>query len=69
MNRVANQQAAWGLANGEAALAIGRTVRHQAFILGFSDVIIIQSAVLSLGLATALFLRGTSRSSAKGESR
>jgi MFS transporter, DHA2 family, multidrug resistance protein len=57
------------IANGEAALAIGRAVRHQAFMLGFSDVIIIQSAVLGLGLAAVLFLRGTSRSSAKRESR
>jgi DHA2 family multidrug resistance protein len=56
------------LANGEAALAIGRVIRHQAFMLGFSDVIIIQSAVLGLGLAAVLFLRGTSRSPAKGES-
>jgi DHA2 family multidrug resistance protein len=56
------------LANSEAAVAIGRVIRHQAFMLGFSDVIIIQSAVLGLGLAAVLFLRGTSRSSAKGES-
>jgi len=57
-----------GLANAEAALAIGRAVRHQAFTLGFSDVIIIQSAVLGLGLAAVLFLRGNSRSPATGES-
>src|SRR5271156_2710127 len=38
-----------GLANSEAAVMIGRAVRHQAFMLGFSDVIIIQSAVLVLG--------------------
>jgi MFS transporter, DHA2 family, multidrug resistance protein len=56
------------LANSEAAVAIGRVIRHQAFMLGFSDVIIIQSAVLGLGLAAVLFLRGTSRSPAKGES-
>ena len=54
------------MANGEAALAIGRAIRHQAFMLGFSDVIIIQSAVLVLGLAAVLFLRGSSQSSAKG---
>jgi MFS transporter, DHA2 family, multidrug resistance protein len=56
------------LANGEAALAIGRVIRHHAFMLGFSDVIIIQSAVLGLGLAAVLFLRGTSQRSATGES-
>jgi DHA2 family multidrug resistance protein len=56
------------LANSEAAVAIGRVIRHQAFILGFSDVIIIQSAVLGIGLAAVLFLRGTSQSSATGES-
>jgi DHA2 family multidrug resistance protein len=56
------------LANSEAAVAIGRLIRHQAFMLGFSDVIIVQSAVLGLGLAAVLFLRGASRSSATGES-
>jgi DHA2 family multidrug resistance protein len=56
------------LANSEAAVAIGRLIRHQAFMLGFSDVIIVQSAVLGLGLAAVLFLRGTSRSSSTGES-
>jgi DHA2 family multidrug resistance protein len=54
-------------ANREAALAIGRVVRHQAFMLGFGDVIIIQSAVLGLGLAAALFLRSTLRTPAAGE--
>jgi DHA2 family multidrug resistance protein len=54
-------------ASREAAVAIGRAVRHQAFMLGFSDVIIIQSAVLSFGLAVVLFLRGASRASAVGE--
>jgi DHA2 family multidrug resistance protein len=57
-----------GVAASEAAVAIGRVIRHQAFMLGFSDVIIIQSAVLGLGLVAVLFLRGTSRSSATGES-
>jgi DHA2 family multidrug resistance protein len=58
-----------GLATQEAAVAIGRTVRHQAFILGFSDVIVIQSSVLGLGLAAVLFLRGASRVPAAGEAR
>jgi DHA2 family multidrug resistance protein len=51
-----------GLAHREAVVAMGRAVRHQAFMLGFSDTIIIQSAVLGLGLAAVLFLRGASRS-------
>ena len=57
----------WNLANREAAVAIGRAVQHQAFMLGFSDVIIVQSAVLGLGLAAVLFLRGAPR--ATGEAR
>jgi MFS transporter, DHA2 family, multidrug resistance protein len=56
-----------GLANREATVALGRAVRHQAFMLGFSDVIIVQSAVLGLGLAAVLFLRGASRASVAGE--
>jgi DHA2 family multidrug resistance protein len=54
-------------AHREAVVAIGRAVRHQAFLLGFSDAIIIQSAVLGLGLAAVLFLRGASPSAAAGE--
>jgi DHA2 family multidrug resistance protein len=57
------------LANSQAAMVVGRAVRHQAFMLGFSDVIIIQSAVLVLGLTAVLFLRGASRAAAAGESR
>jgi hypothetical protein len=41
-------------------------VRHEAFEMGFSDTIIIQSAVLGLGLAAVLFLRGIHQSSAGG---
>src|SRR6266404_959329 len=48
-------------AHREAVVAIGRAVRHQAFMLGFSDAIIIQSAVLGLGLAAVLFLRGATQ--------
>jgi DHA2 family multidrug resistance protein len=51
-----------GFAHREAVVAMGRTVRHQAFMLGFSDTIIFQSAVLGLGLAAVLFLRGASQS-------
>jgi DHA2 family multidrug resistance protein len=50
----------------EAVVATGRAVRHQAFMLGFSDTIIIQSAVLGLGLAAVLFLRGTSSQAGGG---
>jgi MFS transporter, DHA2 family, multidrug resistance protein len=44
----------------EAVVALGRDIRHQAFLLGFSDSIIMQSAVLGLGLAAVLFFRKTS---------
>jgi len=33
----------------DAVVAVGRDIRHQAFLLGFSDTIIMQSAVLDLG--------------------
>ena len=56
-----------GFAYREAVVATGRAVRHQAFLLGFSDTIIIQSAVLGLGLAAVLFLRGTSQSAGAAE--
>jgi len=55
-----------GGAYREAVVAIGRAIRHQAFLLGFSDTIVVQSAVLGLGLAAALFLRKASASSAAG---
>ena len=55
-----------GEANREALVALGRAIRHQAFMLGFSDTIIAQSAVLGLGLAAALFLRKAPASSAGG---
>ena len=54
-------------AHREAVVAIGRAVRHQAFMLGFSDAIIIQSAVLGIGLVAVLFLRGASQSPVAGE--
>jgi MFS transporter, DHA2 family, multidrug resistance protein len=56
-----------GFAYREAVVATGRAVRHQAFLLGFSDTIIIQSAVLALGLVAVLFLRGASQSSGATE--
>src|SRR6202795_1998431 len=39
-----------GTAYREAVVAVGRGVRHQAFFMGFSDTIIMQSAVLGIGL-------------------
>jgi DHA2 family multidrug resistance protein len=53
-----------GLAYRDAIVTVGRGIRHQAFLLGFSDTIIMQSAVLGLGLAAVLFLRKGSESSA-----
>jgi MFS transporter, DHA2 family, multidrug resistance protein len=44
----------------EALVAVGRDIRHEAFIVGFSDTIILQSAVLGLALVAALFMRKTS---------
>jgi MFS transporter, DHA2 family, multidrug resistance protein len=51
----------------EAVVAVGRGIRHQAFLLGFSDTIIMQSAVLGLGLAAVLFLRKVSQVPAGGQ--
>ena len=41
----------------EALVVVGRDIRHEAFLLGFSDTIIMQSAVLGLALVAAFFLR------------
>jgi MFS transporter, DHA2 family, multidrug resistance protein len=51
----------------EAVVAVGRDIRHQAFLLGFGDTIIMQSAVLGLGLAAVLFFRKGSRVTAGGQ--
>jgi DHA2 family multidrug resistance protein len=51
----------------EAVVALGRDIRHEAFLLGFSDTIIMQSTVLGLGLAAVLFLRKASGVSAGGQ--
>jgi DHA2 family multidrug resistance protein len=48
------------LAFREAVVALGRGIRHQAFLLGYSDTVVMQSAVLGLGLAAVLFLRKAS---------
>ena len=45
----------------DAVVAVGRGIRHQALLLGFSDTIIMQSAVLGLGLGAVLFVRKMSR--------
>ena len=55
-----------GDAYREAVVVVGRAIRHQAFMLGFSDTIVLQSAVLGLGLLAALFLRKASVSSTAG---
>ena len=57
------------IAYREAVVAIGRDIRHQAFMLGFSDTIIMQSAVLGLGLAAVVFVRKVSAVSAAGQGR
>jgi DHA2 family multidrug resistance protein len=41
----------------DAVVAVGRGIRQQAFFLGFSDTILMLSAVLGLGLAAAVFVR------------
>jgi MFS transporter, DHA2 family, multidrug resistance protein len=51
----------------EAVVAIGRDIRHEAFMLGFGDTIIMQSTVLGLGLASVLFFRKVSGVSAGGQ--
>jgi MFS transporter, DHA2 family, multidrug resistance protein len=51
----------------EAVVAVGRHVRHQAFLLGFSDTIVMQSAVLALGLAAVWFVRSLPQVSAGGQ--
>jgi DHA2 family multidrug resistance protein len=45
------------LANHEAAIQLGRIVRSQAFMLAFSDTIILQSALLGLALIGVLLLK------------
>jgi DHA2 family multidrug resistance protein len=50
----------------DAVLAVGRDIRHQALLLGFSDSIIMQSAVLGLGLVAVLFVRKVSQVSVGG---
>jgi DHA2 family multidrug resistance protein len=56
-----------GLAHRDAVVAVGRIVRHQSFLLGFSDTIVFQSATLGLGLIAALFLGRAAPTSANGQ--
>jgi MFS transporter, DHA2 family, multidrug resistance protein len=51
----------------EAVVAVGRGIRHQAFLLGFGDTIFMQSAVLGLGLAAVLYFRKGSGVTAGGQ--
>jgi DHA2 family multidrug resistance protein len=44
-------------ANHEAAVALGRIVRRQAFMLAYSDTIILQSVLLGLALVAVLLLK------------
>ena len=55
------------MASRKAVVAVGRGIQHQAFLLGYSDTIVMQSAVLGLGLAAVLFLRKSSMSAAGGK--
>jgi DHA2 family multidrug resistance protein len=50
----------------EAVVAVGRDIRHEAFVLSFSDTIILQSAVLGLALVAALFMRRVSNAPVGG---
>ncbi|HTB65679.1 MAG TPA: MDR family MFS transporter [Steroidobacteraceae bacterium] len=55
------------IAYREAIVAVGRDIRHEAFMLGFGDTVIMQSAVLALGLAAVLFVRKVSQVPAQGQ--
>jgi DHA2 family multidrug resistance protein len=49
-----------GMAQHEAAIALGRVLHRQALILGFSDTVIFQSVLLGFALITILFLKRSS---------
>ena len=46
-----------GFAAHEAVVAVGAAVKRQAYMLGFSDTVIFQSALLGIGLVLVLFLK------------
>jgi DHA2 family multidrug resistance protein len=53
-------------ARHEAMVAVGRVIRRQAFMLAYSDTIILQSALLGLAMLAVLLLkRATVGSSAE----
>ena len=52
------------LAHREAAVAVARLVRRQAYMLAYSDAVILQSALLGLALVLVLLLRKANASSA-----
>jgi MFS transporter, DHA2 family, multidrug resistance protein len=52
------------LAHHEAAVTVGRLVRRQAYMLAYSDAVILQSALLGLALVLVLLLRKANASSA-----
>jgi DHA2 family multidrug resistance protein len=52
------------LAHHEAAVAVARLVRRQAYMLAYSDAVILQSALLGLALLLVLLLRKANASSA-----
>ena len=55
-----------GFAYREAIVEVGRNIRHEAFLLGFGDTIIMQSAVLGIALVAALFMRKISNTPVGG---
>jgi DHA2 family multidrug resistance protein len=52
-----------GFANHQAAVALGRIVRRQAFMLAYSDTVILQSVLLGLALLAVLLLKRTNAGS------
>jgi DHA2 family multidrug resistance protein len=45
------------LAHHKAVVAVGRAIRHQAFLQGYGDIVIVQSLALAVALIMVLFLR------------
>ena len=52
-----------GFAHHEAVVAVGRAIRHQAFLMGFSDTIVMQSVVLVAALIAVVLLKKAPRPS------
>jgi DHA2 family multidrug resistance protein len=51
------------LARREALVYVGRAIRHQAFLMGFSDSIVMQSAALLAALCAVVLLKKAPRPS------